>query len=1133
MSSGSYTILITDNFGNSGSVNTIVPPSQYPSIVINTTITNATCGQSNGSACCTVTGGTGNYTYQWIRFSDFQILGTGLCLNNLSPNDSYSFTVYDAGSPCFASAQIIVQANNLALSAATTDTTCPSPNCNGSIDLTVNGTAPYTFSWNGSGINNVNTEDLTGLCAGSYTVNVTDANGCSGTASYNVTLQGADVLNGGTGTATNVIAANTTWSPSYFGGQTTIIVDADVIVNTGVSLSINNLTILVTPGHRIRANNTASIIANNSTFDVICGDTWHGFEILGGGSTAAITNRGYLGMNNCTTRHAECGIRNYQPGNYPLPYNNHSNYGGNIEASNSLFEDNIFDLDIRLFTSNTDNNRSVKFENCDFQLNQLPVRSFTYGFNTPINLPPYDTYPRLLDDPMITSFLATHQRILCTGINRALFKDCRLVNLNSNYANLYGSCGLRITNASLTWEGTWPGDDYNIDNYESQISGWRRGVTANGFTTSVGATNPIFNRLNFNNTLIQCHQGISGLGSFGLEARNNVFNWYPNTGFDHLSPLGGTFAQFYGIRFNNSSNTGWNINPQDYIIAHNAFVPPTFPGVNFISRGIHAYDCGSLNNYIIDNTFVNCQIGILAELSNRSVAGNSGMRYECNTFINNGPSQQQVRDISIVGNHLLTGNNFAKLGVNSLQFRTFQPPSNINLSAGNKFIQSINGLTLDDIRTDGGNPLANPPTLPSIPPHTYFVHPSTEVNAANQIMNGGVLALPEMTSNMHTAIHSGVLDNSCGYSWQPSQQSTIQNLVNLRVSKSILESTLQAIVDGGNTDALLFEIDMATYENALSLFNELMSASPALSQDALIAAIQKGYALPKPLLALVLQNNPAAAKDSKIHETINERSDPLTEYQRNQFLSGKYWMSNKEILVQQIATTDAQIEKLISNLIASGYPINDLLAELDENNPNEAKIKAEILVSSGQIQASLNLTAHQLSLQKIDDAISSSETYATLLQIRNQTLSNEGHQLSTANLDKLLTIWMNNSEDFGDLAYLYLVIFEGYPEPEIPASNELRSHEVSSEYQPTLAIKNNLHIWPNPASEFIQVQIENPNLEPSQLMILDGFGKEVIRAELDVLQTEILLEIKDIPVGRYFVKIIGGIPFETVSFIKN
>jgi hypothetical protein len=46
----------------------------------------------------------------------------------------------------------------------------------GAIDLIVSGgVAPYTYSWSGPGGFTASTEDLTGLDAGSYTVNVTDA----------------------------------------------------------------------------------------------------------------------------------------------------------------------------------------------------------------------------------------------------------------------------------------------------------------------------------------------------------------------------------------------------------------------------------------------------------------------------------------------------------------------------------------------------------------------------------------------------------------------------------------------------------------------------------------------------------------------------------------------------------------------------------------------------------------------------------------------------------------------------------------------------------------------------------------------------------------------------------------------
>ena len=61
------------------------------------------------------------------------------------------------------------------LEATVTDAAC-NGDATGAIGLTVNGgTAPYTYAWS----NNEDTEDIADLTAGSYTVTVTDANGCT------------------------------------------------------------------------------------------------------------------------------------------------------------------------------------------------------------------------------------------------------------------------------------------------------------------------------------------------------------------------------------------------------------------------------------------------------------------------------------------------------------------------------------------------------------------------------------------------------------------------------------------------------------------------------------------------------------------------------------------------------------------------------------------------------------------------------------------------------------------------------------------------------------------------------------------------------------------------------------------
>ena len=87
----------------------------------------------------------------------------------------------------------ITESPQISFSAAIVAST---PNNDGEIDLTVNGgTAPFTFDWDNDGTgDNDDTEDLTNLAVGSYSVSVTDDAGCTADSVFMVPLDTLDAI---------------------------------------------------------------------------------------------------------------------------------------------------------------------------------------------------------------------------------------------------------------------------------------------------------------------------------------------------------------------------------------------------------------------------------------------------------------------------------------------------------------------------------------------------------------------------------------------------------------------------------------------------------------------------------------------------------------------------------------------------------------------------------------------------------------------------------------------------------------------------------------------------------------------------------------------------------------------------
>lgn len=131
-------------------------------------------GQNSGKIDLAVSGASGTVQALW---SDGV---TSLSRTNLAPGN-YSVTIKDAFCEVSSSFQISGPTEPL-----TASVSLQNPSCSGNdgriILSTKGGTAPYTYKWS----NGATTKDLSGLSEGKFTVDITDKNGCTYQASFDL-----------------------------------------------------------------------------------------------------------------------------------------------------------------------------------------------------------------------------------------------------------------------------------------------------------------------------------------------------------------------------------------------------------------------------------------------------------------------------------------------------------------------------------------------------------------------------------------------------------------------------------------------------------------------------------------------------------------------------------------------------------------------------------------------------------------------------------------------------------------------------------------------------------------------------------------------------------------------------------
>jgi gliding motility-associated-like protein len=275
-----YTVTGTSGTGCSGTANLTITVNPNPTITASASPTAICIGTNSTISATSNVGGT---TYNWD-----QGLGAGTS-HIVSPAVTTTYTVTGStATGCTGTSQVTVTVN----SSLTPTITASSPSiCEGSSTSLTAGNVPVgsTYNWStGSTLNPINVSPLTST---TYQVTATDGNGCTGTASINITVNPNPVISPTAtpagiclGTNSTIAATSsvggTTYSWSGLGAGTSHIVSPTVSTTYTVTGTTSNgctgtstVTVIVNPNPTISAiaspdsicSGTSSTLTSSST----------------------------------------------------------------------------------------------------------------------------------------------------------------------------------------------------------------------------------------------------------------------------------------------------------------------------------------------------------------------------------------------------------------------------------------------------------------------------------------------------------------------------------------------------------------------------------------------------------------------------------------------------------------------------------------------------------------------------------------------------------------------------------------------------------------------------------------------------------------------------------------------------
>jgi len=545
-----------------------------------------------------------------------------------------------------------------------------------------------------------------------------------------------------------------------------------------------------------------------------------------------------------------------------------------------------------------------------------------------------------------------------------------------------------------------------------------------------------------------------------------------------------------------------------FAIEENYFTKPSgAPQGNY--TGILCKDSETEHDIIYRNIFSGLSYGNFAEGNNRSSPNDlHGLEYQCNFNTGNN------RDFIVTGEYYP-------------QIRGYQ--GSMSREAGNTFSTDVQ-LPDGHFKNTGIQVInycynTNPPVYYT----PFYVLP---------IPNAGTNTCPPNYGGGGGSTEDVVLTEDEKQEVELAFANNLSDFNNVKVLFNNLE-------DGGNTQALITEVETSWPSDMWALRAELLGKSPHLSQEVLMAAADKTDVLPESILFEILSANPDELRKEELISHLENKDQPLPAYMISILRQLAGGVTYKTILQHDMARYQAGkiqaayslIRSCLNDTVTDYTYLRNWLNNLDNLNA-DMQIVAAYLAEDNYTaaQTMLNLIPATRNLE--GNALAGYNDYKSIMQMQMawQQQGRSIFELDSLEVDMLVDFAKNASGKTAMMAKGILEYAFGYHYCNCLPVDDPAAWKSSAAMPRANEARQGLFIQavPNPASTWVSFNFKLPvHVNEAVLQITDVHGKSITSFVITAKQGQQVWDIRDMKKGIYLYSLKAGAVSKNGKLVIN